>query len=80
MKFNSRSITVSSPAVSRANVAGVQTFYKYDEGATEKKAIALEILLNGGFNKYGRHIDLEKYESMQDAFDQIINDLMHELN
>jgi len=65
MKYNTKTITVST--IARSN--------EYD---TRKRAEALAILL-GEYNKYGRSIDVIKYEEIRHRFENCISEIENEL-
>jgi len=46
----------------------------YDRHCNERRAKAIAILL-GGYNKYGRSIDLDKYKEIKEVFDSAILDI-----
>ncbi len=77
MKFNQQSITVRTDSERTFNTRFSQSITSYDAYRTELKATALEILLNGGYNKYARNINREEYEKIQKLFDNQISNMMH---
>jgi len=73
MKYNSQTITLKTNSISVQNL-GSQTNYRFDKDATELRGKAIAILL-GEYNKYGREIDLEKYEEIKNKFENAINEI-----
>ena len=62
MKYNSQSITIRVDA-------------GYNKENTKIKAQALAILVGGEYNRYGRHIDLEKFEALYEKYELILQDM-----
>ena len=77
MKYNSRTITLTTDAVQRIDDLKTSNSTN-DAEATQSKAEALAILL-GKYNKYGRHIDLEKVEEIIRRFNNLVSE-MEQLN
>ena len=79
MNFNSNSITVRTDAERDYTTKYSQSQSRYNAERTELKAKALEILMNGGYNRYGRDIEEAQYEKMQVEFDRVVANMMHTL-
>ena len=62
MKYNSRTITIKLP--SEKNLR-----------RTEKRAKALAVLVGGAYNKYGRNIDIEKYNELSERYMEIVEEI-----
>lgn len=84
MKYNSRTITLTTDAVHDwANVPGAhyrrQANTIYNERETKAKAEALAVLL-GEYNKYARHVDVDKYEALKERHDRLVQEMITLMN
>jgi hypothetical protein len=72
MNFNSNSITIKVDSVRDQASSSSQSTSEYNKTATERKAKALELLVAGNYNQYGRHIDTEKYEDLKARYENLL--------
>lgn len=63
MTFNSKSITIKTDSISKL-VIGAQNTWRYDVENTEKRAIALDILIGNNYNKHNDKIKSYKHYSI----------------
>ncbi len=75
MNFNSNSITIKVDSVHKVNQTKAQRTSDYCHEETEKKAIALELLVAGRYNQHGRHIDIEKYQELRNRFEGLLSEI-----
>ena len=74
MKFNSKTITITTPSVSDyCHEIGVSN---YNKKATELKAQSLAVLVGNEYNKFGRHTDLEMVNKLREEFDDILVEMI----
>ena len=70
MKYNTKSITITVPTVSKER--GIQGQLVCDQEATKVKAEALAVLVGGEYNLYARHTDVDQVHALQAEYEAIL--------
>lgn len=76
MKYNTRTITLTTDVVTDFNPHASQTKSTYNETKTKQRAEALAILVGGEYNKYGRNINADKIKELQQKFEYLVAELI----
>ena len=73
MQYNKNTITIKTNSVLKRKILSYG--FEYDEKATKEKAEALALLIWGEYNILGRHIDVEKYHSIVEKQEDLIQEM-----
>lgn len=74
MIYNTKSITIKIDSV-YSEAPGSQSRFSYSEKHTKELATALAVLVGKEYNKYARHVDVEKVKELQKRHDYLVQEM-----